>query len=164
MPISVTLIEAIAGREKAEEAARNLGLDDWDARHDSDAFRFTRPFALTAISNTLAFWNREQLGLELAPGMDEVSLALVADAWSRTYRSHAVTFSRSAGALVSQNGIRLLPDQVTSTWPTEKLIPAIRGDRQNSWTMPFRDPRSIRVHTANFVALQLEYPRHAESQ
>jgi hypothetical protein len=28
-------------------------------------------------------WNREQLGIELSPGVDEVSLALVADAWSR---------------------------------------------------------------------------------
>jgi hypothetical protein len=38
------------------------------------------PFALTTIRNTLAFWNKEQLGIELAPGVDEVSLALVADA------------------------------------------------------------------------------------
>ena len=93
MPMSLTLIEAIAGRDKAEAVGRDLGLTDWDARHDSAAFKFTRPFALTAIRNTLAFWNREQLGIELAPGIDEVSLALVADAWSRTYRSRAVTFA-----------------------------------------------------------------------
>ena len=61
--MSLTLIEAIAGREKAEAVARDLGLTDWDARHDSDAFTFTRPFALTVIGNTLAFWNREQLGI-----------------------------------------------------------------------------------------------------
>ena len=65
MPMSLTLIEAIAGRDKAEAVARDLGVTDWDARHDSDAFKFTRPFALTAIGNTVAFWNREQLGIEL---------------------------------------------------------------------------------------------------
>jgi hypothetical protein len=33
-------------------------------RHNSQAFQFTRPFALTAIGNTIAFSNREQLGLD----------------------------------------------------------------------------------------------------
>ncbi len=74
MPISLTLIEAIAGREKAEAVGRDLGVTNWDARHDSKAFQFTRPFALTAIANTAAFWNLEELGLELTPGVDEVSL------------------------------------------------------------------------------------------
>ena len=87
MPVSLTLIEAIAGRDRAEAVGRDIGLANWDARHDSGSFQFTRSFALTAIGNTLAFWNRERFGIELAPGIDEVSLALVADAWSRTYRS-----------------------------------------------------------------------------
>ena len=59
MPMSLTLIEAIAGRDKAEAVGRDIGLMDWDARHDSDAFKFTRPFALTAIGNTLAFWKHK---------------------------------------------------------------------------------------------------------
>ena len=49
MPMSLTLIEAITGRDKAEAVGRDLGLADWDARHASGAFRFTRPFALTAM-------------------------------------------------------------------------------------------------------------------
>jgi hypothetical protein len=129
MPISLTLIEASAGREKAEAVGQDIGLRDWDGRHASDAFQFTRPFALTAMGNTLAFWKREQLGIELTPGVDEVSLALVADAWSRTYRSRAVTFSRTEGAQQTRNGIRMLPDQVAASWPSEHLLPAI-GDRQ----------------------------------
>ncbi len=51
MPMSLTLIEAIAGREKAESVARELGLPQWDARHDSQAFLFSRPFAQTVIGN-----------------------------------------------------------------------------------------------------------------
>jgi hypothetical protein len=77
---------------------------DWDARHDSGAFRFNRTFALTVMGNSLAFWNRERLGIALVRGVDEVSLALVTDAWSRTYRSRAVTFAARAGTIESRNG------------------------------------------------------------
>ena len=160
MPMSLTLIEAIAGRDKAEAVARDLGLMEWDARHQSDAFRFNRPFALTVIGNTLAFWNREQLGMELHTGIDEVSLALVADAWSRTYRSRAVMFAHNANALESRNGIRIIPDEVAMNWRAERLLPAI-GDRRPAEALD-ETLRAIAarygMRTANVVAMQLEYP------
>lgn len=166
MPMMLTLIEAIAGRDKAEAIGRDLGIMQWDARHDSEAFRFTRPFALTAIGNTLAFWSHEQFGLELKPGVDEVSLALVADAWSRTYRSRAVTFAGSADALESRNGIRIVPDQVVASWPAERLVPAM-GDRRPAEVLD-ETLRGIAARygtrTADFVAMQLEYPRQALPQ
>jgi len=161
MPMSLTLIEAIAGRDKAETVAREIGLANWDARHESDAFKFTRPFALTAIGNTAAFWNREQLGIELKEGVDEVSLALVADAWSRTYRSRAVTFADTADARQSRNGIRILPDQVVANWPAERLLPSV-GDRRPAEVLD-DTLRNIMARygsrTTDFVAMQLEYPR-----
>ena len=160
MPMALTLIEAIAGSEKAEAVARELGLPRWDGRHDSDAFRFTRPFALTVLGNTLAFWNREQLGIELASGIDEVSLALVADAWSRTYRSRAVTFARSQQALKTASGLRILPDRFATDWPAKTLLPAIGGrpplhaldDALRAIAGRYGTP------TARVVAQQLEYP------
>ena len=162
MPMSLTLIEAIAGRDKAEAVGRDVGLAEWDARHDSSAFRFTRPFALTAMRNVMAFWNREQLGIELSSGIDEVSLALVADAWSRTFRSRAVTFAGTAGAQVTRNGLRILPDEVATTWPAERLLPAI-GVSQPARALD-RTLSAIEARyggpTADFVAMQLEYPRH----
>jgi putative intracellular protease/amidase len=161
MPMSLTLIEAIAGRDRAEAVGRDLGLTHWDARHDSDAFKFTRAFALTAIRNTLAFWNREQLGIELAPGVDEVSLAIVADAWSRTYRSRAITFSSTAGAQPSRSGLRIFPQQVAANWPADRLLPAI-GELQPAKALDHA-LRGIEARygtrTADFVAMQLEYPR-----
>jgi len=164
MPISLTLIEAIAGRERALAVARDLGLTQWDARHASAAFEFTRPFVLTAIGNKLAFWNREQLGIEVAPGVDEVSLALVADAWSRTYRSRAVTFAGAAGAVETMGGIRILPDRVAASWPAERLLPAI-GVRQpaNALDDALRGITGrYGTRTANMVAMQLEYSRGKE--
>jgi hypothetical protein len=163
MPMSLTLIEAIAGRGRAEAVARDLGLLHWDARHASDTFVFTRPFALTVMGNTLAFWKREQLGIELVAGIDEVSLALVADAWSRTYRSRALTFAGTAGAQPTLSGLRIVPDRVAASWPVEHLLPPL-GDAPPAKALDDAlhaiatryDP-----NTADVVTMQLEYPKQA---
>lgn len=161
MPMALTLVEAIAGRAKAEAVAREIGVAEWDARHRSAAFEFTRPFALTAIANTLAFWNREQLGIALTPGIDEVSLALIADAWSRTYRSRALTFAATAEARTSRGGLRILPDMVAADWPAKETPPAtvdLPPARALDQTLHAIDAR-YGPRTADFVAMQLEYPR-----
>jgi transcriptional regulator GlxA family with amidase domain len=161
MPVSLTLIEAIAGREKARTVARDVGLTHWDVRHNSQAFRFARPFAWTAIRNTIAFWNRDQLGIELRPDVDEVSLALVSDAWSRTYRSRAVTFSHTDDAVVTRNGVGVIPDRIAPNWPEERLLPVI-GHRAPAHALDDA-LRGIAarygMRTAGFVAMQLEYPQ-----
>ncbi len=161
IPMSLTLVEAIAGRDKAEAVGRDIGLAHWDARHDSDAFRFTRPFALTALGNALAFWNKEQLGIEVAPGVDEVSLALVADAWSRTYRSRAVTFAGTAGGQQTRHGLRIFPHQVAASWPAERLLPAIAKLQPAKALDQALQGIEARygMGTADLVAMQLEYPR-----
>ena len=162
MPMSLTLIEAIAGRDRAEAVGREIGLEHWDARHASDAFKFTRAFALTAIRNSLAFWQREQFGIRLTPGLDEVSLALVADAWSRTYRSNAITFAGDAGALRTKHGVRVLPDRVAAEWPAQRSLPAIsdRPARALDEALGGIEAR-YGIRTADFVAMQLEYSRPA---
>ena len=166
MPMSLTLIEAIAGQDKAEAVGRDLGLTNWDARHDSDAFKFTRPFALTAIGNTLAFWNHEQLGIELMPGIDEVSLALVADAWSRTYRSRAVTFAGAAGAQSPATASAFCPIRSPRAGPRSNGIQAI-GDRQPAIALDqalHGITARYGMRTADFVAMQLEYPKQSTPQ
>jgi putative intracellular protease/amidase len=160
MPMMLTLIEAIAGRDKAQSVAADLGLAGWDARHDSSAFHFNRPFALTAMGNSMAFWNHEKLGLPIWPGMDEVALALVADAWSRTYRSRAVTFSDKAEAVTMRSGIRIYPD--TADWRSEAQLPPLSDikpvqalDRALAGIA-----NRYSAATAHLVAMQLEYPSH----
>lgn len=163
MPMMLTLIEAIAGRARAEAVARDLGLAGWDARHDSGAFRVTRPFALTVIANRFAFWNRERLGLLLEPGVDEVSLALVADAWSRTYRSQALAFAAAAGPVTSRGGLRILPDEIARDWPAARRLPALAGRppaRALDAALAGIEARYGR-RTGDVVAMQLEYPRAA---
>ena len=159
MPISLTLIEAIAGRAKAEEVARGLGVREWDARHQSDAFTFTRPFATTAVANKLAFWDRIEISIALAPAMDEVTLALVADAWSRTYRSRAVTYSALPDAVKTRNGVFVHPERALSGAPPEPSL---------SWAADVPPAEAVDVvlthilstlgvPTAKMVSMQLEY-------
>jgi putative intracellular protease/amidase len=166
MPMSLTLIEAIAGRDKARAVGREIGLAEWDTRHESDAFKFTRPFALTAIRNTAAFWAHERLGIELKEGVDEVSLALVTDAWSRTYRSQAVTFAATADARQTQGGLRIYPEQVAANWPAERLLSLV-GEPKPAEALD-ETLRAITARygtpTTDFVAMQLEYPRQRAAQ
>jgi transcriptional regulator GlxA family with amidase domain len=161
MPMMLTLIEAIAGRAKAESVARELGIDKWDARHASDAFQFTRPFATTVLRNRLSFWNHEDLGVRLEPGMDEVSLALVADAWSRTYRSRTITFADSTSAVVTANGISVLPDQNATDWPQDHRVSTFPDERPVNALDQTLGAITERygARTTDMVAMQLEYPR-----
>lgn len=161
MPMMLMLIESIAGRQKAQATARELGMAAWSARHASKAFKLTRPFATTVLGNTLALWNREQVGIALRPGVDEVSLALVADAWSRTYRSKAVPYANSSKTVETRNGVRVIPEETaadastaryTYTYPDRK--PAQALDQVLLAIAERYGPR-----TADVVAMQLEYPR-----
>ncbi|GAB3677262.1 DJ-1/PfpI family protein [Salinisphaera aquimarina] len=158
MPMMLTLIEAIAGREKAEAVAQELGLREWDARHASDAFKLTRAFATSVLRNRLTFWNHEAFGIALQPGIDEVSLALAADAWSRTYRSRVVTFAN--GPTKTRSGIRILPDRQSDTWSGGPLVSTIANRppaRVLDDTLATIAER-YGAPTAHVVAMQLEYP------
>ena len=161
MPMMLTLIEAIGGREAAMAVAKDIGVEGWSARHASAAFKFNRPFATTVLANTAAFWNRDQWGVKVQQGIDEVSLAMIADAWSRTYRSKAVTISNESGPVETRNGIRVLPDRVTSDWPSDRQISTFKDKPP----VAALDATLVAIterygdDTTNVVAMQLEYPR-----
>ena len=84
---------------------------------------------------------------------------LVADAWSRTYRSRAVTFAPNIATRESRNGIQIVPDQVRSNWPAMTRLPAIDGTPAKALdeTLQAIGGR-YGADTTDFVAMQLEYP------
>lgn len=161
MPMMLTLVEAIAGRRKAEAVAGDLGLARWDARHDSGVFKLTRPFAMTVLGNSLSFWKRDRLGIALEPGMDEVSLALVADAWSRTYRSRIELYAASAAAVTTRSGLRVLPDRITAAWSGDRLPLGRTTERPAEVLDGALQAIGARYgpDTAHVVAMQLEHPQ-----
>jgi putative intracellular protease/amidase len=159
MPTMLMLIEAIGGRARAEAVAADLGVEHWDVRHPSEAFRLTRSFAITVLVNRLAFWRQERLGIELRPGIDEVSVALVADAWSRTYRSSAFTLAATPGTVETRNGLRIIPDRLTTTSHASDPpaaageLPALNALHRALEDIANRYGRG----TAEVVAMQLEH-------
>ena len=161
IPMMLSLIEAIAGRDKAETVAYDLGVETWGMQHASAAFALTRPFATTVLANRMAFWKWHVWGIELEPGMDEVSLAIIADAWSRTYRSNAVTFAQSPSAIVTANGVRVLPDRFGEDWPGERRVSTFPDRRPAEALDLALDTIAARygMPTTSVVAMQLEYSR-----
>ncbi len=166
IPMMLTLIEAIAGRGRAEAIARDLGLEQWNARHASSAFTLTRPFVTTVLANRMAFWSREELGIRLEPGMDEVSLALAADAWSRTYRSSVTIYAAAPRAMESRNGVRLVPDRSWMNWPEDRRVSTFSDRRASDALDQTLDAIRARYgeRTTGVVALQLEYPKRRNIQ
>jgi hypothetical protein len=77
-----------------------------------------------------------------------------------------VTFSRTDKAVVTRSGIRVLADRVVANWPAERQLPAI-GNQQPARALD-EALRGITgrygVRTADFVAMQLEYPRPAQRE
>lgn len=160
MPASLALVEAIAGRDRAAQVARTLGIPDWDEGHASDAFRLDRGQVWTAARNTLAFWSHETVGVPVEDGIDEIALALTADAYSRTYRSQAKTIAATPRTLTTRRGLQLLPDRAGSGSRSALMLPPLPRDEPARALAAALAGIAGRYgpRTAAFVALQLEYP------
>ncbi|MDH6230481.1 putative intracellular protease/amidase [Mesorhizobium soli] len=156
IPASLALVEAIAGRAKASAAAAQLGVADWTAVHDSGPFRLTAGRIWQIGSNFLAFWGHETLQVPVEAGFDEIALALTADAWSRTYRSHAVAVGKS-GPIRSRHSLMLVPDRNAASACPDISIPQTASARALDHALAEIAAR-YGSSTAGIVALQLEYP------
>lgn len=160
VPVTLALLELLAGHGTARRTAAMLGLADWTADHDSAPFALDAAMLATTIGNGLRFWRHERLSATVADGFDGVAFALQADAWSRTYRSRLQAHGEG-GSVTSAEGVVYLTEPAVETGPSlaaasgpplavlEASLAAI-ADRY--------DPR-----TAVLVAKQLEYPWSALS-
>jgi putative intracellular protease/amidase len=160
LPVSLALVEAIAGTARARALADELGVSTWDAGHDSDAFRVGRGYIWTVSRNTMAFWGHETLALPVHSGIDEISLAFTADAWSRTYRSQAVTSGADA-VITTAQGLALSVDRRTDEAGDEVRLDPLRDSqpaRALDDALQAIESRYGRS-TVDWVARQLEYPR-----
>jgi transcriptional regulator GlxA family with amidase domain len=162
IPVSVALVEAVGGRQAAERVAKALGVNDWSPKHDSERFKLTAGSVFTVLSNKAMFWRHETLGVEVARGVDEISVALVADAYARTRRSTALSVAQSDHPIVTRRGLTLVPDRILADGrqpirmlPSYEALPAAQAlDRALESIAA-----SYGSRTADFVALTMEYPR-----
>jgi putative intracellular protease/amidase len=160
IPLSVALIEAIAGKQRATEVAREIGLDQWSSEHDSEQFRL--PFSGYALAIRNWLLPTREIALPVSAGVDEVAIALTADALSRTYRSRAYTWADSERTVESKHGLKIVPDRVIGndktprivvTWPDGTPVVQRLDETLSQIASLFGRP------TSKLVALQLEYPR-----
>jgi len=160
IPITLALVEAIAGRDAAERTATGLGVDHWDARHDSAAFELTTEHKKTFIRNALTFWRRDTVGVPLADGVDEVGLGLLVDAWLRTNLATLTSTSAGGQPVTTAHGLVIYPDAAAETARLDLTLappPADRPAGLLETTLPAIVARYDRP-TAGIVALTMEYP------
>jgi putative intracellular protease/amidase len=158
LPVSLALVEAIAGRKRAEEMARELGVASWDARHDSSAFYLDGPLLRQALENELL--SREHTyGVPVADGVDDVALAFTTDAWSRTRRSEALTVADAPRDIVTAGGLVVVPDLLTGDERIDSMLPPpspiLAAVSLPTTLQEIADTYGDK--TALFVAVQLEY-------
>lgn len=162
IPVSLALVEAIGGYERALSVARAIGATDWNAAHRSGDFKLRALHMYVAATNWVSFWSHEEIGVPISNGMNEVALALTADAYSRTYRSNAVSISPSAEEVRTRGGLLILPDRLTGgpKAPNRTLKPPDGTKPVVALDAALRDiADTYGQATSAFVALQMEYPQ-----
>ncbi|MFQ3787135.1 DJ-1/PfpI family protein [Halomonas sp. A29] len=155
LPVSLALVEAVAGEIEAERLATELGVSDTGASHDSSGYGLSAGLILNMAYNGLAFWKRERLELPVENGVDEIALALTADAWSRTLRASFAVTHPSEPQVLSKRGL---------------LLGAAPSDGRSVLVQPPEEPPAAALdqalygieerygaRTASSVAAQLEY-------
>ena len=165
LPTSLALVEAIAGHDKAAALAQELGVNEWGAQHDSEIFhphfgvnlrahltRFTNPW----------FHARQQVGVPLSNGMDDIALALTMDAWSRTGRSRAVALGEPSATVQTHDGLTVMPDTQTSSREPDQMLAPLVGVLPGKVLGQVLDSiaNAYGRRTAYRVALDLEYPEY----
>lgn len=162
LPVSLALVEAIAGRDRAQRVAAEMGIGDWSARHDSDRFQLSHLGNLLDMSVTYGtnrwFHAKESVGIALEPGMDEMVLAIFADSYARTGRSRPVALAASGGSIVSRNGLTILAAPADRP---DRVLPSLAGlSPGQSFERALQSvDEDYGAATASAVALEFEYPR-----
>ncbi|TGM90188.1 DJ-1/PfpI family protein [Leptospira licerasiae] len=160
IPVSLALIEAVSGKEKALEIASSLGAKDWRPDHKSSDFYLSGKNMYVAAKNYLGFWNYENLGVRVSDGIDEVVLALQADSFSRTYKSEVFSVSDQK-QIRTKYGLSLLVDRNESeTASLDSILENMNGIAAiTAYNKNLAEIESkYGTATADFVALQMEYP------
>jgi len=159
MPTAVALVEAIGGRDRATDVANRIGLSSWGTKHDSDAFRITASDYIVGFKNT--YLNAtETVGIPVADGIDEMALALTAEAYSDTLRND-VHLVASAPRVRTRGGLVLVVDTMQAQGkrmditlpPLDATPPGLVPDKVLKDIAGRYGPR-----TARFVVLDWEYP------
>lgn len=109
LPVSIALVQAIAGPEEANALALELGVIDWSSKHSSDAFQ-------QANDDPLMSWRVKQkppsrLYIPLSEGMDEIALALRVEAYTHSGAAQVISVSDGVNPISTRNNLLIVPDK-----------------------------------------------------
>lgn len=171
MPASLALVEAIAGRERTLALANELGVADWSATHSTAPFRPRFGVNLKALitANYTNHWfhSTQMLGLPVSADVDEIALALTADAYSRTGRSMVHAVALSTEPIRTRRGLVVIPDTlVGGSHHMDRILPEFDATPSGQWLAKSIEGirRMYGRNTANGVAIDFEYPLSAKPQ
>ena len=159
LPVSLALVEAIGGPDPAVRLAAELGVTGYDPRHVSSRFAMNPNSIRVAARNAAEVWGHETIGAPVSDGVDEIALAFTTDAFSRTYRSRAVTTAATA-VVRTRGGLELLVDRPGAATDVSFMLPSPPTEQPARALDDSLTAIAARYgdDTAGFVALQLEYP------
>jgi len=158
LPISLALVETIAGTQAARATAERLGVASWEAAHDSDMFKVLPTDQATHRAN-MRVEREDVVALEVRDGDDEVALSLHAEAWSRTMRNEVRIVSDTAGPVRLRGGLRVLTQAAAS--PTADVRIALAAAAPAGTALPAAFDLIAERYgsgTARLSALAMEYP------
>ena len=110
IPVSLALVEAMAGRDVALDTAQRLGVSGWSIAHRTADFQITVADYATGLFALGAFWTHETLETPIAEGTNELTLALRADTWARSFRATVITTRTGRDAVRGHYGLLIVPD------------------------------------------------------
>jgi transcriptional regulator GlxA family with amidase domain len=160
VPAMLALVEAIGGRDKAQTLADELGVKTWSPAHDSSRFGLSASLKLNYVLTQIAFWNHERWSVDVRNGMDDIALALAADAWSRTGRVRVE--AAAPGPVTLRSGLSLRAKPAPEGTPRLPLSAALEPVPQLDDTLQeiadrFGDAERQRV------SMELEYAGTADA-
>lgn len=160
IPASLALVEAIGGSENAQALATRLGVASWSAAHDSDAFRITFADRMTAATSYF-LRPSDDIGIPVADGVDELALALSADAYTASLRGRVHALAQSSAPVTTRSGLMLVPSAIAGQGtPMDWVLPAF--DATPSAQVLDKALADITARygaaAARFVVLETEYP------
>lgn len=163
IPASLELVARIAGQAQARAVGERLGLPGWSAQHETARYRVRAEHVLTGLRNYLAFWSKARIDLWLEEGVDEIALALVADAYGRTLRGGVKSWGATMSPISSKRGLRFVadgtlePGRASSPEFALEIDPGMPPVRALDHALADIAAR-FGPATARLVALQIEYP------
>jgi hypothetical protein len=158
MPISIALVEAIAGRAKATSTARDVGMSDWSSFHNSDVFRAAQPARGKPVEGPRA--KKATVGVPVKSGDDEIALGLTADAYFLTSKVEPLAMAVSSGKVRLANGLELIPNGILGKDPVDRMLqPLSAVDATRTLDLVLADiSKTYGVGAAQLAALIMEYP------